>query len=238
MLHPIRISGATLGPLAALLLAWLAVPAVVGAAADPAAEVSPGDHSQHRMDHSGHGGEPAGGDDPHAHHRAMMQQTGYQRSEHRYSLDDRKLVRMDGQATTLLEELDSDRPVMLNFIFTTCTTICPVMSATFAQVQADLGPEAEKLHMVSISIDPEHDTPQRLRDYAKRFDAGPQWDFYTGQVDDIIAVQKDFDVYRGNKMSHEPTTLMRKSKADPWVRVDGLASGKDIVKEYRQMIGQ
>ena len=91
---------------------------------------------------------------------------------------------------------------------------------------------------MSFSIDPEHDTPARLSEYAKRFNAGPQWDFYTGDIDDIIGVQKDFDVYRGNKMNHEPTTLMRKSKADAWVRIDGLASGKDIVKEYRQLIGE
>lgn len=167
-----------------------------------------------------------------------MQQSGYRRSQHEYSLDDRKLVRMDGEANTLLKVLDSGRPVMLNFIFTSCTTICPVMSATFAQVQSELGPDAGKLHMVSISIDPEHDTPRRLHDYAKRFNAGPQWDFYTGGLNDMIAIQKDFDVYRGNKMSHEPTTLMRKSVADPWVRIDGLASVKDIVKEYRQLIGQ
>jgi protein SCO1/2 len=197
------------------------------------------DHSEHVMDHSGHGAGQAGGDDPHAHHRAMMQRQGYQRSERQYPLDeDLRLVDMTGTEGTLGQALSGDRPVMVNFIFTTCTTICPVMSATFAQVQQQLGPDAEKLHMISISIDPEHDTPERLRDYAKRFNAGPQWDFYTGDVADIIAIQKGFDVYRGSKMSHEPTTLMRKSAADPWVRIDGLASAGDIVKEYQQLIGR
>jgi protein SCO1/2 len=107
------------------------------------------------------------------------------------------------------------------------------MSATFTQVQEELGPEREKVRMVSISIDPEHDTPERLREYAQRYKAGAGWKFLTGSLDDSIAVQKAFDVYRGNKMSHEPTTLLRVSEGGAWVRLDGIASAAQIVSEYR-----
>ena len=220
-------------------LAWAALASVNAGAGE-----GPVDHSDHQptanaaLDHEGHQeqGSAATAEDPHAHHRAMMNKRSYQRSEHGYRLPDLQLIRMDGDETTLLTEVNCGRPVMLNFIFTTCTTICPVMSASFARVQQELGPERDHVRMISISIDPEHDRPERLREYAKRFDAGPQWDFYTGDVGDIIAVQKAFDVYRGSKMSHEPTTLMRKSAADPWIRIDGLASAGDIVKEYQQLI--
>ena len=112
------------------------------------------------------------------------------------------------------------------------------MSATFAQVQNELGDESDKVCMVSISIDPEHDTPERLLDYAGRFNAGPQWGFFTGSEKDIVAVQKSVDVYRGNKMNHEPTTLLRRAEGGPWLRVDGLASAADIVREYRQLVEQ
>ncbi len=216
-------------------------PALAGA--EPAQHEAAMDHSQHtgmdhsQMDHSQHAADPTG-DDPHAQHRAMMTQKGYQRSEHAYPLNDYPLVDMAGEKTTLLRELDTDRPVMVNFIFTTCTTICPVMSAVFAQVQKELGPESTNVRMVSVSIDPGYDTPERLRDYAKRYGAGPQWQFLTGDPDDIVAVQKSFDVYRGNKMSHEPTTLLRGSDKGPWVRLDGIASGAEIVAEYRQLAGR
>ena len=63
--------------------------------------------------------------------------------------------------------------------------------------------------MVSISIDPEYDTPEALNAYARRFDAGPQWEFLTGSLDDSIAVQKAFDADRGDKMNHAPLTLFR-----------------------------
>jgi protein SCO1/2 len=109
------------------------------------------------------------------------------------------------------------------------------MSATFAQVQESLGSDANKVRMVSVSIDPEHDTPERLREYAKRFDAGPQWHFLTGRLDDSIAVQKAFGVYRGNKMNHEPTTLLKAADGETWFRMDGLASAADVVAEYRRL---
>ena len=142
------------------------------AAADPSAM----GHGEHGTHHQGH--------DPHAHHRHMMKRKGYSRTEHDYALPDLSVVTMDGTRTTLLEELNSGKPVMVNFIFTTCTTICPVMSASFSNVQEKLGEESAQVRMVSVSIDPEHDTPERLREYAKRFDAGPQWHFLTGDLDD------------------------------------------------------
>ncbi len=241
MYRPEIIRDISLALVAAAMLGWLGAPVMASQHDEghehhhqPAESV---DHSQHEqaMDHSQHQAENAAEDDPHAHHRAMMGQKGYQRSEHAYPLKDFELVSMAGEETSLLKELDTDRPVMVNFIFTTCTTICPVMSGIFAQVQKELGPASSEVRMISVSIDPEYDTPERLREYAERFEAGPQWQFLTGDIDDVVAVQKSFDVYRGNKMSHEPTTLLRKSASDPWVRLDGIASADEIVAEYRQL---
>ena len=174
----------------------------------------------------------------HSKHMAMMNKTGYERSEHQYELPDLALVNEAGEEVPVRSVLEGDETVMVNFIFTTCTTICPVMSATFAQVREELGPESANVRMVSISIDPEHDTPERLREYAQRYQAGPGWVFLTGSLDDSIAVQKAFDVYRGNKMNHEPTTLMKTADGDTWIRIDGLASAADIASEYRRLVGQ
>ena len=179
----------------------------------------------------------AGEVDPHAHHRHMMESMTYSRSEHDYQLPDVELVNMAGEKTSLLNEVNSGKPVMVNFIFTTCSTICPVMSATFSQVQSELGDESDALRMISFSIDPEHDTPERLSEYAGRFNAGPQWQFLTGSLENSVAIQKAFDVYRGNKMNHEPTTLMKAVDSGTWVRIDGLAKAADIVAEYHSLLG-
>ncbi|RDH88943.1 MAG: hypothetical protein DIZ77_05535 [endosymbiont of Seepiophila jonesi] len=163
---------------------------------------------------------------------------GYSRTEHNYRMPERKLVSMDGQPTSLATELEGDKPVMLNFIFTTCTTICPVLSATFSQVRESLGSESRNVTMVSISIDPEYDTPERLNEYARLYGADDQWRFLTGRVEDIIAIEKAFDAYRGTKMSHEPLTFLRADGDSPWVRIEGIASADDIVKEYEQLVSR
>ena len=178
------------------------------------------------------------GHDMHDHsaHMEMMSRKTYATSQESYRVPDVSLTSQKGDQRRILDVLDSGKPVMLNFIFTTCTTICPVLSASFNQVQEVLGEEVDDVKMVSISIDPEYDTVDKLSAYAKRFDAGQQWEFYTGKLNDVIAVEKAFDIFRGSKMNHEPITLIRVKSDQPWLRIDGLASANDIVSEYRELI--
>ncbi len=153
----------------------------------------------------------------------------YVRTVGDYPLPDVTLVDMDGQRVPLPAVL-GDGPVLLQFIFTTCPAVCPILSATFTGAQDRLG----GVRMVSITIDPEHDTPGRLREYARRFRAGPQWKFFTGSLDDVVAVQKAFGVYRSDKMQHEPSTFLRAAQG-PWVRLTGQVSSEDLIAELRKL---
>jgi protein SCO1/2 len=168
--------------------------------------------------------------DPDAHHHHMMPEIT--RSTVDYTLPQVSLVRQDGKTVVLSDELNDGRPVMLNFIYTTCTSICPVISQTFSQLQSELGSERDKVHLVSVSIDPEHDTPARLREYAKQYQAGPSWQHYTGTVAASIATQRAFDVYRGDKMSHSPVTLFRPAPGKPWVRIEGFVTASELLSTY------
>lgn len=172
----------------------------------------------------------------HSHHQHMMQSKSYSTSVSQYPIPDVLLNSNAGEQKRIADVLNGEKPVMLNFIFTTCTTICPVLSASFTQVQKELQGEVEDILMVSISIDPEYDTVDRLSDYAKRFEAGPQWEFFTGKLKDVIAVEKAFNIYRGSKMNHEPVTLIRAKSDQPWLRIEGLANANDIVSEYRELV--
>lgn len=185
-------------------------------------------------------GAALGGEHDHHHGQGMDALRGvYTRSVTSYQIPDLKLVDMNGAAFSLREVLGGNDPVMLNFIFTTCTAICPVMSATFFHVQDQLGPESNRVRMISISIDPEHDTPEKLRKYASKYHAGPQWKMLTGSAENSIAVQRAFDSFRGDKMNHAPATFIRAGGADkPWVRLDGFASAPEIIKEYRQLVSR
>lgn len=174
-------------------------------------------------------------DDPHAHHHHMVPE-GVERTLVTYTIPEVNMINQDGQQVSLSKLLDSEQPVMMNFIFTSCTAICPAMSATFASVQKQLGSDSGKLLMVSISIDPEYDTPDALNTYAKRFKAGSQWKFLTGSLEDSISVQKAFDADRGDKMNHTPMTLMRATRNSQWVRYEGFATASELATEARNML--
>lgn len=173
----------------------------------------------------------------HSHHAAMMAKPSpYVRSQHEYSVPEVTLRDQSGRPVPIAELLETPGPLAVNFIFTTCTTICPVMTATFAQVKRELGPEAGRIRLVSITIDPEHDTPAVLADYAKRFGAAPDWSFLTGSPGDVERVLRAFDAWPGSKAGHRPITLLRRGSQDGWVRLEGLGSGAALAEQVRTVL--
>jgi len=153
----------------------------------------------------------------------------------RYAVPAVQLVRDDGKLVSLPEEMNDGRPVVLNFIFTTCSSICPLMSQVFAQFQKRLGTESATVHLMSISVDPEEDTPARLREYARKFHAGAGWQHYTGTVEASLAAQRAFNVWRGDKMSHSSVTFLRVSPDAPWLRIDGFVTPDELLQRYREL---
>jgi protein SCO1 len=175
------------------------------------------------------GGETAMADEhAHAHHHVIPPTI---RSVRDYRLPAVSLVREDGRTVALADEMNDGRPVVLSFIYTTCTTVCPLTSQTLSELQRKLGASRDSVHLVSISIDPEQDTPAKLREYAQRYEAGPEWQHYTGTLAASQAVQRAFDVYRGNKMDHAPVFLVRAAPGTSWVRIDGLATADQVLSE-------
>jgi protein SCO1/2 len=138
------------------------------------------------------------------------------------------LTTMQGEARTLDSELANEVPLVLNFVFTTCSTSCSLQTAVLAQVQREWLGRGRKLQLASITIDPDNDTPEQLRRFAGGFRTGPGWQFYTGRFDDLLRVQKHFDVYRGSKASHPPVLLMRRTSRAPWVRVEGFPGAAEL----------
>jgi protein SCO1/2 len=153
-----------------------------------------------------------------------------------YPIPDVRLVRDDGTVVSLREEMNDGRPVVLNFIYTTCSTICPLMSQTLAQFEHELGTGRERVHLMSISIDPEQDTLARLHDYAQKFHAGPEWQHYTGTAQASLTAQRAFNVWRGDKMGHSSVTLVRAAPGKPWLRIQGFVTPSELLKQYHQLL--
>jgi len=101
------------------------------------------------------------------------------------------LVTQDGKPVRFFEDLIRGRVVAINFIYTGCAQACPLETARLREVQKILGDRVGRdVFFYSISIDPEHDTPEVLKAYAKQFDAGPGWTFLTGKEADITKLRK------------------------------------------------
>lgn len=139
------------------------------------------------------------------------------------------ITTMQGQARSLETELANVVPLVLNFVFTTCSSSCSVQTAVLAQVQRTLAARGRKLQLASITIDPDNDTPEQLRRFARQFNVADGWQFYTGRFDDLLRVQKHFDVYRGSKASHPPVLLLRRDARAPWLRVEGFPEPAELV---------
>ena len=131
-------------------------------------------------------------------------QKRYKRSVEHYAVPDVTLVNQNGKKVKLNELLNAEDGVLVDFVFTTCTTICPLLSIGFSDFQKKLGAESKKVQLVSISIDPENDTPKLMKAYLQRYGAQPGWDYLTGNREDIDKVLKVFNAYSANKMSHAP----------------------------------
>jgi protein SCO1 len=141
--------------------------------------------------------------------RATGESPRYVRSLETYRVPPVVLVDQDGEQVALDSVLDGDKVVLVNFLFTSCTTTCPVVTVTVASMRQVLGLEGRDLRILSISIDPTHDTPRALQAYARQYGIGPGWQFLTGDVGQVRTVLKAFGALTGSKTTHAPLTFLR-----------------------------
>ncbi len=169
----------------------------------------------------------------HDHHK-VPQKKSFSISYPQITLSDIKMSNTENASVSLLSQLNKG-PVVINFIFTSCTAICPILSSTFSQVQKRFDEiKVKDLNLISFSIDPERDTPARLKKYAKKFSAGDRWHFFTGSKTDMRRIEDIFENYRGNKMNHLPYTFIRINKDTPWIRLKGFVSASVIINEINK----
>jgi len=152
----------------------------------------------------------------------------------RYELPDVVLINQDGVKVPLQNIFSPGTTVLVDFVYTTCTTICPVLSANFTNFQRKITPDSGRVRLVSISIDPEYDTPKAMKAYLKRYYAKPGWDFLTGSRQDIDKVLKALKAFTQNKMNHFPLILVKSPAENRWIRIYGLIGTAELMKEYEK----
>ena len=155
------------------------------------------------------------------------------------NIPDVEVYDQDGRRLKFYTDLVKGRVVAINFIFTTCTTICPPMTATFRRVQQELAKgEGRDVRLISVSVDPLVDTPERLRDFASKFKAEPGWAFVTGEKMEIDSLLRALGAAVSNKNDHTPVILVGNDEAGYWTRAYGLSAPSALVKVIKEVAGR
>jgi protein SCO1 len=156
------------------------------------------------------------------------------------TIPDVTLLDEDGKEVRFYSELVKGKIVAINFIFTTCTTVCPPLGATFARLQRSINPElAKEVRLISISVDPAVDTPEMLKAWAGKFGAQPMppigWKLVTGSKSELDKLLRALGGYTAQKEDHTPTVLIGDARQNKWTRVYGLAKTARLADAIEQL---
>lgn len=135
-----------------------------------------------------------------------------------------------GNKLNFYTDLIKGKTVAINFIFTNCTTICPPLAATFQRLQREMGERVGKdVHLISISVDPVTDTPERLKAWGAKFKAGPGWTFVTGEKQEMDKLLTALGAAVSKREDHTPALIIGNDSKGVWTRTYGLAKIAQIM---------
>jgi len=144
---------------------------------------------------------------------------------------DVELLNQDGVKLRFYSDLLKGRTVVIIPFFTTCTNICPPMNATMERIQDALGDRLGKqVFLISISVDPATDTPQRLKAYAAKFHAKPGWSFITGSKENVDWALHKLGQYVEDKNSHTSIMIIGNEATGLWKKAFALSAAGELVK--------
>ena len=216
---------------AVTLLAGLSV-SVPAQGHDSVGEASAQDpHAMHRAQAA------EAGSDPHARHRqqaAAAEGTSEAEVEVPAGL---QLVNRFGENVDLRADVIGDRVVAVNFVYTSCTTVCPVTSSIFGLLQDRLESElGTEVALITITVDPARDSSHRMMSYAKNFSPQEGWSWLTGDKGSVDAALRAFGAYTPSFEDHPAMVLVGDAASGRWIRLYGFPAPEEIEQRVRQLL--
>jgi protein SCO1/2 len=191
----------------------------------PAVRALQGEPGEHGSEHGDH-----------AHHKAMLAAKVKMEEAGKLNIPDLPVLTQDGEEVHFYHDLVENKVVAMNFIFTTCRTICPPLGANFGKLQQILAEQGDQdFKLISVSVDPVTDTPERMKAWGETFGAGPNWTLVTGDKGDITRILKALQVFTPDYNDHSPVVLMGNAATGTWTRAYGLAPPQDLAKALESM---
>jgi len=177
-------------------------------------------------------------EDPHAKHRAMMQEKASEPAAEFADIDlrDELLLTQDGDEVRFVNDVVGDNIVVMDFVYTTCTTVCPVLTALFTQVQTQLGDDlGNEVVMISMTVDAARDTPERLKAYANQHRVKEGWTWLTGPKSTMDDVLTGLGAYSASFEDHPAMVIVGDGRTGEWKRMFGFPNPDRIMSVVNEL---
>ena len=169
--------------------------------------------------------------------KADSASTAPERSPAEKYFSDVELINQDGQKVRFYSDVLKNKVVVINTFFTTCKSICPPMNRNFEKIQEALNDRLGKdAFLVSITVDPETDTPTRLKEYGQRFHARPGWMFLTGKKENVDWALYKLGQYVETKDNHTSIFIIGNEPKGLWKKAMGLAKAEELIRIVEDVI--
>jgi protein SCO1 len=150
---------------------------------------------------------------------------------------DVELLDQNGKKLRFYSDVLKGKTVVVNAFFTTCTSVCPPMNRNMERIQQVLGDRVGRdVFLVSITVDPEVDTPARLKDYAQKFHAGPGWMFLTGKKENLDWALYKLGQYVESKDDHKTIFIIGNEPTGLWKKAFGMANVAELVQVVESVV--
>ena len=144
---------------------------------------------------------------------------------------DVELINQDGKKVRFYSDVLKGKTLVVNAFFTSCTSVCPPMNRNMEKIQEALGDRVGRdVFLVSMTVDPEVDTPVRLKEYAKKFHAGPGWVFLTGKKENLDWALYKLGQYVETKDDHTTVLIIGNEPTGLWKKAFGMAPAGELVQ--------
>jgi protein SCO1/2 len=149
---------------------------------------------------------------------------------------DLELINHYNERGRFVSDFIGDKLAAITFTYTTCTTICPVLDGIFMRMQEKIAADLKRdAVLITISIDPETDIPERLKVHAEKLGAKPGWVFLTGNKDNMTKVLKGLEMFTPDILNHPPSVFIVDGRKGKWYRHYGFPSSKSIIASLQRL---
>jgi len=178
---------------------------------------------------------PAPPAEPHDH--SHMSNTAESSSPAQKYFTDVELINQDGKKVHFYSDVLKGKTVIVNAFFTSCTSVCPPMNRNMEKIQEALGDRVGRdVFLVSMTVDPETDTPARMKEYAKKFHAGPGWIFLTGKKENLDWALYKLGQYVESKDDHQTVLIIGNEPTGLWKKAFGMANVAELVQVVESVV--